>query len=203
MRLLARSCIGIDEVGRGCLAGPLMAAAVWLDPSFYRNPWLCLLQDSKYLKPTQRREVAIALDRLSKRPKPLVHYGIGSAAAWEIDTFGLQKANFMAMERALSKVLIKNAAVLLDGRAVLPGIPSCAIVRGDQFVPTIQAASILAKVARDDLMVRMSQIFSGYGFESHKGYGTKVHLQAMQQLGTTRLHRRSFAPVAACLAKVA
>lgn len=184
---------GVDEVGRGPLAGPVVVAAVILDAS---RP-IPGLADSKRLT-GHRREALDAEIRESA-----VAWAFGRAEPDEIDRINILQATLRAMERAVSGLGVKPGQVLVDGNR-LPrlSVPALAVVGGDGMVPCISAASILAKVARDAEMCRMAERYPGYGFERHKGYPTVAHLQAMQHLGVTEIHRRSFAPVRKILEKI-
>jgi ribonuclease HII len=177
---------GVDEAGRGPLAGPVIAAAVILDPA---RP-LSGLRDSKQLS-AQRREtlygeiVAAALG-----------WAIGRAEVEEIDRINILQATLLAMQRAVAGLQPAAEYAVIDGNRcpVLP-IPARAIVRGDSRVAAISAASILAKVARDREMVELDRRYPGYGLAQHKGYPSKAHIAALEALGPTPQHRRSFAPV--------
>jgi ribonuclease HII len=177
---------GVDEVGRGPLAGPVVAAAAWLNPD--RVPGG--LQDSK-LVPESRR-VAIAAE--------LEHVAFGSASVAEIDTLNIRAASLLAMARAvaaLARMVGAPAMVLVDGNALPPiDHPARAIVKGDGRVASIAAAAIAAKVMRDRLMAELAAAHPGYGWERNRGYGTAEHLSALLRHGVTVHHRRSFAPVA-------
>jgi ribonuclease HII len=177
---------GVDEVGRGPLAGPVVAAAVRF-PRGVPLPWVF---DSKQVSEEGRKEMREAILAV-----PGVDWAIGSASVEEIDTVNILNATHLAMRRAVEK-LNQVDFILVDGRPVkgLP-YPSRAIVKGDAKSASIAAASILAKVYRDDLMVEMDELYPGYGFAEHKGYGTAQHLDALQRLGVTPIHRRSFRPV--------
>lgn len=184
---------GVDEAGRGPLAGPVVVAAVILDVS---RP-VAGLADSKRLT-GQRRE---ALD--AEIREYAVAWAFGRAEPEEIDRINILQATLRAMERAVSALGVKPGQVLVDGNR-LPrlSLPARAVVGGDGMVPCISAASILAKVARDAEMCRMAERYPGYGFERHKGYPTVAHLQAMERLGVTEIHRRSFAPVRKILERI-
>lgn len=177
---------GVDEVGRGPLAGDVMAAAVILDP---RRP-IDGLADSKKLTELQREKlyVEICAHALS--------WSVARASVVEIDELNILHASLLAMHRAVETLHRQPEHVLVDGNK-LPRwrYSSEAVVQGDDRVPAIAAASIIAKVTRDREMVALDAIYPGYGFAQHKGYGTKVHLAALQTLGATPIHRRSFAPV--------
>ena len=177
---------GADEVGRGPLAGPVVAAAVRF-PRGVELPWVF---DSKQVSEEGRREMQQAIIAV-----PGVDWAIGSASVEEIDTINILNATHLAMRRAVEQ-LDQVDFILVDGRPVkgLPH-PSRAIVKGDANSASIAAASILAKVYRDDLMVKMEELYPGYGFAEHKGYGTPQHLDALRELGVTPIHRRSFRPV--------
>ena len=183
---------GVDEVGRGPLAGPVVAAAVILDPA---RP-ITGLMDSKKL--SEKRREALSLEI---REKALA-WAIARAEVEEIDDINILQASLLAMRRAVLQLSITPQHVLVDGNRCpkLP-YPAEAIVRGDDSVPAISAASIIAKVARDTEMVEMEQRYPGYGFEGHKGYPTKLHMQALESLGVCPIHRRSFGPVKKCLAR--
>lgn len=193
--LPSAACVGIDEVGRGCLAGPVLAGAVSLQADFYQTSCFIKLNDSKWLRPSMRGALACALHDLSRQSEALLAYGLGEASVTEIDLWGIQKATWVAMRRALACMALKHRLVLLDGRFGLPKICAYPVVRGDSFIPAIQAASVLAKVARDAWMVHLDAFYPGYGFSRHKGYGTQEHLRALGQLGVTDLHRKKFKPV--------
>lgn len=175
--------LGVDEVGRGPLAGPVTAAAVRLDPD--RVP--TGLADSKAL-PAQRHG---ALDAAIRAAAPAL--GLGEASVAEIDAIGIHRATLLAMTRAARAA--GGGPVLVDGRFVPPGLEGRAIVRGDAVSASIAAASIVAKVARDALMAALSQHHPCYGWERNAGYGTAEHRAALAQHGITPHHRRTFAPI--------
>lgn len=181
---------GVDEAGRGPLAGPVVAAAVVLDPR--RLP--AGLDDSKRLSAGRRERVARDIRELS------LAWALGRAEVEEIDRLNILQASLLAMQRAVQALGMRPALALIDG----PHCPrlDCltrAVVGGDRLVPAISAASILAKVARDEEMRSLDARFPGYGFAGHKGYPTAVHVEALKRLGVSPVHRRSFAPVSACL----
>jgi len=189
--LLRRECLyiaGVDEVGRGPLAGPVIAAAVIL-----REP-IDGVRDSKQLTALQRTKLAIII-----REQALC-YAYGRVEAAEIDVLNIHNATMLAMQRAVAGLVLIPDEVLVDG-LFMPNIrmPCKAIVRGDSLVPIISAASILAKVYRDAEMIELDSMHPGYGFAEHKGYPTAKHRAALNILGPCAIHRRSFAPVAACL----
>ena len=177
---------GIDEVGRGPLAGPVVAAAVILDPD---NP-IAGLTDSKKLSERQRERLAIEI-----KSKALA-WSLGRAEVEEIDDINILQASLLAMTRAVEGLSLAPEHALVDGNK-LPKLPCTgeAIVKGDLTVPVISAASIIAKVARDNEMVELDQKYPGYGLAGHKGYPTKQHCEALQSLGVTEIHRRTFGPV--------
>jgi ribonuclease HII len=177
---------GVDEAGRGPLAGPVYAAAVILDP----KKQIRGLTDSKLLTP-KKREI------LSKRiQEKALHWSIAYADVTEIDDINIFQASLLAMQRAVENLKIIPELILIDGKFCpqLP-YPMQAIIKGDQLIPAISAASILAKVARDQVMLELDLQYPGYGFAAHKGYGTEQHLTALKKLGATPIHRKSFAPV--------
>jgi ribonuclease HII len=177
---------GVDEVGRGPLAGPVVAAAVILDP----NAPIEGLKDSKRLS-------AVARERLEAEIIERAHgVAVGRADVDEIDELNILRAALLAMQRAVATLPVAPRVVYVDGHHT-PGLPfpSVAVVGGDDRVPAISAASIVAKVARDREMCAAARDFPEYGFEAHKGYATAAHLEALARLGPTALHRRSFAPV--------
>jgi ribonuclease HII len=184
-------CAGVDEAGRGPLAGPVVAAAVILPPR------RCVrgLDDSKALEPDQRERLAA---RIRERA---VAWGLGWASACEIDAVDILQATFLAMRRALLALPVAPRHVRIDGNRApsLEGLGfSCTcetIVRGDSNDAAIAAASILAKTWRDRWMTEVALRHPGYGFDAHKGYGTPVHHAALARLGPCSLHRRSFEPV--------
>lgn len=184
MRIVA----GVDEVGRGPLAGEVVTAAVILDP---RKP-IAGLQDSKKLSNKTREEL---YERILEEA---VCWSIARATVAEIDQLNILQASLWAMHRAVADLKRQPEHVLVDGNK-LPdwGYSSEAIIQGDGLVAEISAASILAKVTRDREMILLDQQYPGYGFAQHKGYGTKGHLAALAQLGPTPIHRHSFAPVRA------
>ncbi len=183
---------GVDEVGRGPLFGAVLAAAVILNP----KESIVGLADSKKLSDKKRT----ALNDLI-RSKALC-WAIGRAEPEEIDRLNILQASLLAMKRAVVQLSIEPVRVLVDGHRC-PDLPMEveAIVKGDATVPEISAASIIAKVERDREMRMLSQQYPGYGLAQHKGYPTKAHLEALQRLGPTPLHRTSFAPVRKCLDK--
>lgn len=177
---------GVDEVGRGPLAGPVVAAAVILDPE---RP-IDGLADSKALSEQKREDLAVLI-----RERAFA-WAVGRAEIEEIDRINILQASLLAMRRAVLALQPLPEFALIDGNRcpALP-CPATAIIKGDATVAAISAASILAKVYRDREMVEMDCQYPGYGFASHKGYPTKAHLTALERLGITPIHRRSYAPV--------
>nr|WP_320143131.1 ribonuclease HII [uncultured Cohaesibacter sp.] len=177
---------GVDEVGRGPLAGPVVTAAVVLDPAAIPQG----LNDSKKLSETKRESLFEAICSSA-------HVSIASASPQQIDALNIRGATLWAMARALRGLAIPPAFALFDGRDVAPAspCPGMHVIKGDSRSLSIAAASIVAKVTRDHLMMRMGRAFPGYGLETHMGYGTKAHIEALDRLGVTIHHRRSFRPI--------
>lgn len=174
---------GVDEAGRGPLAGPVCAAAVIL-PAHADIPGL---NDSKKLTDKRRRELFPLIREQA------VAYGIAFADHSEIDGINILQATYLAMERAIGMLRVKPELALIDGnRAKDFGVPAQTVVHGDSLSASIAAASILAKVTRDDVMLKMAQQYPRYGFEVHKGYGTKAHYAALEQYGPCPIHRMTF-----------
>ncbi len=174
---------GVDEAGRGPLAGPVCAAAVILPP----HADIPGLNDSKKLSDKRRRELFPLIK------KTAVAYGIGIATHEEIDEINILQATYLAMERALQALAVKPELALIDGnRAKDFGLPVETVIKGDSRSASIAAASILAKVTRDDMMLEMADTYPQYGFEIHKGYGTKAHYAALDAHGISPIHRMSF-----------
>jgi ribonuclease HII len=177
---------GVDEVGRGPLAGPVVTAAVILDPN---NP-IEGLNDSKKLTEKRREQLVPIIKERA------LAWSLGRAEPEEIDRINILQATLVAMTRAVEGLSIEPTHALVDGnKAPKLGCPVTTIVKGDQSEPAIAAASILAKVARDHEMEQMDKLYPGYGLAKHKGYPTKQHQQALLDLGVTPIHRRSFKPV--------
>ena len=177
---------GVDEVGRGSLIGPVYAAAVILNRSINKR----LLRDSKSLTKSQR-------EILSKYIKKNSTWAIGKASVKEIEKTNILKASLLAMKRAIKKLKKKPSLVLIDGNT-LPKIKNYSlrsIIKGDQKIPSISAASIIAKVARDKMITNLGKKFKGYYWEENYGYGTKQHLNAIKELGITSQHRKTFSPI--------
>lgn len=174
---------GVDEAGRGPLAGPVCAAAVILPP-YLELPGL---DDSKKLSDKRRREL------FPEIKEKAIAYGIAFADHNEIDEINILQATYLAMERALRQLSVKPQLALVDGnRAKDFGVPVQTVVHGDSLSASIAAASILAKVTRDDYMLQMAQAYPQYGFDIHKGYGTKAHYAALTEFGACPIHRQSF-----------
>ena len=174
---------GVDEAGRGPLAGPVCAAAVIL-PAHLEIPGL---NDSKKLTDKRRRELFPIIKEQA------IAYGIGLASEKEIDEINILQATFLAMQRAIDQLEGKADIALIDGNREKDfGLPVKTVVKGDSLSASIAAASILAKVTRDDIMTEMAETYPGYGFEIHKGYGTKAHYAALTEKGPSPIHRMTF-----------
>ncbi len=174
---------GVDEAGRGPLAGPVCAAAVILPPKLD----IPGLDDSKKLSDKRRRELFPIIKEQA------IAYGVAFADHKEIDDINILQATFLAMERAIKQLSIKPEVALIDGNREKDfGIPVETVVHGDSRSASIAAASVLAKVTRDDYMLEMADKYPGYGFEIHKGYGTKAHYAALQTNGPCEIHRMGF-----------
>lgn len=174
---------GVDEAGRGPLAGPVCAGAVIL-PKDLEIPGLT---DSKKLTDKKRRELFPVIQEQA------VAYGIGFASQQEIDEINILQATFLAMQRALDQLTVRPDLALIDGNREKDfGLPVKTVVKGDSLSANIAAASILAKVTRDNLMREMAESYPQYGFEIHKGYGTKAHYAALREFGASPVHRMSF-----------
>lgn len=174
---------GIDEAGRGPLAGPVYAAAVILP----KHTVIPGLTDSKKLSDKRRRELFPLICREA------LAYGIAFATEQEIDEMNILQATFQAMERALAQLSIRPDIALIDGnREKNFGLPVKTVIKGDSLSANIAAASVLAKVSRDDFMIHQAETYPQYGFEIHKGYGTRAHYAALEQFGACPIHRNSF-----------
>jgi ribonuclease HII len=188
-----RLTAGVDEAGRGPLAGPVVAAAVILDP---RRP-IRGLKDSKLLSPAERERLAVLI-----RERALC-WALGWSEPEEIDALNILEATHLAMRRALLGLAVPPRSILIDGNRLpcladlLPQAAWRAIIRGDQLEPAISAASILAKTHRDGIMQGLDVVYPGYGLAVHKGYGTADHLAALLRQAACAIHRRSFSPVSA------
>lgn len=176
---------GVDEAGRGPLAGPVVTAAVILDPDNVPEG----LADSKLLTAARREE-------LFARILASAHVAIATASALEIDTINIRAATLAAMARAVAGLPMRPALVLVDGRDTIRSACPCeAVIGGDALVASIAAASIVAKVMRDRMMVKLDAVFPQYGFAGHKGYGAATHLEAIARHGPCQAHRFSFSPI--------
>jgi len=185
---------GVDEAGRGPLAGDVIAGAVILDPA---RP-VPGLRDSKKVSRARRPQLAAAVREAAQA------WAIGRASVAEIDRLNILQASLLAMRRAVEALALAPQFVLVDGnRCPAWAYPALAVVGGDDLVPAISAASVLAKVERDAEMVALDALYPGYGFAAHKGYPTAEHLAALRRLGASPVHRRSFAPVRAAVAQCA
>lgn len=184
---------GVDEAGRGPLAGPVFAAAVILDPS---KP-IAGLRDSKKLSASRRDQLALLIQR------DALAWSIAQCSAAEIDALNILQATMLAMRRAIEGLSVVPTLALIDGnRCPVTAIRTEAIIKGDDKVMAISAASILAKTARDALLTDMHTRYPQYGFDQHKGYPTALHLARLREYGVTPEHRRSFAPVRELLSEM-
>jgi ribonuclease HII len=182
MKVLA----GVDEVGRGSLIGPVYAAAVILNKSINTK----ILKDSKSLSKNKRKEISTYIKKNSI-------WAIGQASVREIEKINILQASLLAMKRAIIKLKKKPSLVLIDGNK-LPNIKNYNlkyIIKGDQKIPSISAASIIAKVSRDKFVTTLSKNFKNYRWDTNSGYGTKEHIKAIKKFGVTKYHRKTFAPI--------
>jgi ribonuclease HII len=182
MKILA----GVDEVGRGSLIGPVYAAAVILNKSINKK----LLKDSKSLSKNKREQLSIYIKKNSI-------WAIGQASIKEIEKINILHASLLAMKRAIIKLKKKPSVVLIDGNK-LPKLENYnlqCLIKGDQKIPSISAASIIAKVSRDRFITTLSKKFKNYGWNTNSGYGTKEHLSAIRKFGITKYHRKTFSPI--------
>ena len=176
---------GVDEVGRGCLAGPIVSAAVILK----KGVNLGLLKDSKKLTFNRR-------EKISQHIKKNSYYSIGIASVNEILNLNILQASLLSMKRAIDQLTVKPSLTLIDGSFAPQGLKNCkTIINGDEKVKVISAASIIAKVYRDNFMIKLSKKFSNYAWERNFGYGTKAHLEGLKKFGITAHHRKAFKPV--------
>ncbi len=186
---------GIDEAGRGPLAGPVVAAAVIIDRARLSPRLLAQIDDSKRLSRSRREAAFEAL-------ADVAHIGVGRADVDEIDRINILQASLLAMRRAVVQLRVQPGTALIDGnRAPELSCRSRCVVGGDHLSVSIAAASIVAKVTRDRLITELARLYPGYGWERNAGYGTKEHLDALQILGITPQHRRSFRPVSDILCR--
>jgi ribonuclease HII len=182
MKILA----GVDEVGRGSLIGPVYAAAVILNRSINKK----LLKDSKSLSKDKREELSAYIKKNSI-------WSIGQASIKEIEKINILHASLLAMKRAIIKLKKKPTLVLIDGNK-LPDLTNYNlkyVIKGDQKIPSISAASIIAKVSRDKFIITLSKKFRNYGWDRNMGYGTKEHLKAIKKIGISKYHRKTFSPI--------
>ena len=176
---------GVDEVGRGCLAGPVVSAAVVLKKSINLN----LLKDSKKISFNKREEV-------SEHIKKNSYYALGIASVEEILNLNILQASLLSMKRAIEKLEIKPGITLIDGNFAPRGLKNYkTIINGDEKIKVISAASIIAKVYRDKFMIRLSKKFSNYAWDRNFGYGTKAHFEGLKKFGLTSHHRKGFKPI--------
>lgn len=174
---------GVDEAGRGPLAGPVCAAAVIL-PEHLEIPGLT---DSKKLTDKKRRALFPVIQEQA------IAFGIGFASEQEIDEINILQATFLAMRRAMELLKVRPDLALIDGnRETDFGLPVHTVIKGDSLSLNIAAASVLAKVSRDDVMLRLAETYPAYGFDIHKGYGTRAHYEALEKIGPCPIHRKSF-----------
>ena len=185
-RYLVKILAGVDEVGRGSLIGPVYAAAVILNKSINKK----LLKDSKSLSKKKREELYSYIKKNSI-------WAIGQSSVKEIEKLNILNASLLAMKRAILKLTKKPSLVLIDGNR-LPDLRNYKleyVIRGDQKIPSISAASIIAKVSRDRFITTLSKQFNNYGWDTNSGYGTKKHLEAIKKFGITKYHRKKFSPI--------
>ena len=176
---------GVDEVGRGCLAGPVVSAAVVLKKSINLN----LLKDSKKISFNKREEI-------SEHIKKNSYYALGIASVEEILNLNILQASLLSMKRAIEKLEIKPGITLIDGNFAPRGLTNYkTIINGDEKIKVISAASIIAKVYRDKFMIRLSKKFSNYAWDRNFGYGTKAHFEGLKKFGVTSHHRKGFKPI--------
>ena len=185
-RYLVKILAGVDEVGRGSLIGPVYAAAVILNKSINKK----LLKDSKSLSKKKREELYSYIKKNSI-------WAIGQSSVKEIEKLNILNASLLAMKRAILKLTKKPSLILIDGNK-LPDLKNYKleyVIRGDQKIPSISAASIIAKVSRDRFITTLSKQFNNYGWDTNSGYGTKEHLRAIKKFGITEYHRKTFSPI--------
>ena len=183
---MKRIIAGVDEVGRGSLIGPVYAAAVILNKSINKK----LLKDSKSLSKIKREKLFLYIKKNSL-------WAIGQASVKEIEKINILQASLIAMKRAIMKLKKKPSLVVIDGNKlpVLKNYNLKYVIKGDQKIPCISAASIIAKVSRDRYIKKLSKKFNDYGWKTNSGYGTKKHLKAIKKLGITKYHRKTFSPI--------
>lgn len=185
---LAALVAGVDEAGRGCLAGPVVAACVALPHGSSGTSLPAFIRDSKKLSPVQREQACRWIYRHA------LVVSVGLATVDEIEQFNILQASLLAMKRSVESASVPLQQVLIDGTHVPDGLPCRAqpVIKGDELVPAISAASIVAKVVRDHLMMQLHRLFPQYGFAQHKGYSTLEHRRAIERFGLCPQHRRSF-----------
>jgi len=184
-----RLIAGVDEVGRGALAGPVMACAVIM-PDKLKGGWVAVVRDSKLLSPVRREFLSQYIQESA------ISFGIGAVSHRVIDALGIVRASRLAMKQAIAKLSPPPQYLLID-YLLLPEVPlpQKGLIDGDCLCFSIACASIVAKVARDHLMVELDKIYSGYGLAGHKGYCTREHVTCLNRLGPSTIHRRTFQPV--------
>jgi len=185
-KFLMKILVGVDEVGRGSLIGPVYAAAVILNKSINKK----LLKDSKSLSKNKRKNLYVYI-------KKNAVWAIGQASVKEIENINILNASLLAMKRAIKKLKKKPSLILIDGNK-LPKIKNYnlrCVIKGDQKIPSISAASIIAKVSRDRFITTLSKKVKNYGWGTNFGYGTKEHLKAIKKYGATKYHRKTFSPI--------
>lgn len=197
---LAGPVAGVDEVGRGPWAGPVVACACILIPEYIDMSLFCEIDDSKKLSKLKRRKLH---GYLTQTPSGVL-YALGEASVQEIDQLNILQATFLAMKRAVEGLSQQPKSLLIDGNQDPKlGIPTQLLIKGDSKSPSIAAASIIAKVYRDTIMEDLAKEYSHYGWESNSGYGAKAHQDGLAQYGVTPHHRTSYAPIQRCLQKSA
>ncbi|MDB5166738.1 MAG: putative Ribonuclease [Candidatus Saccharibacteria bacterium] len=187
--MITASIVGIDEVGRGCWAGPVVAGAVILSEDIGG------LKDSKKLSKKQREALASLITDTA------VSASLGWVPPAEVDEIGLTAAVRLAMKRAVAEISVGYEKIIIDGsfNFLTDNLKASTLIKADDLIQSVSAASIIAKVARDNYMAEQAKLYPGYGFENHVGYGTKQHLNALLSLGVTPLHRLSYKPVRATM----
>jgi len=180
--------LGVDEAGRGPLAGPVVAAAVWLEPAQMRELWKMGLRDSKKLSPAKREKIFREILGLK------ILWRAQAASAGRIDHINILQASLWAMKRSVEQFPFVPDLVAVDGNCPIPGLfcPQKTVIKGDNRILSVAAASVVAKVLRDRVMITLDAFYPEYGFARHKGYPTKMHREALKCFGPTPWHRRSF-----------